>query len=176
MAQSMAVVTRMEIGSKLLGGGSGRGGRQPKTASYRNEKQKIETKANAPATSALEVKVKPLSLLRTHLGMKKEKKIMWVVVAMVEATEGHEPHEALEVAEAGKGVEVDVAPPTTNEENKQENPYVPLPNGPIDRSLLLSFKHHIAAAIWDNVIEDASLVNCALSFLLESYCCALSVI
>ncbi|KAK9126180.1 hypothetical protein Scep_015026 [Stephania cephalantha] len=49
------------------------------------------------------------SLLRTHLGIKKEKKIMCVVVAVVEATEGHEPHEALEEAKVGEGIEVGVA-------------------------------------------------------------------
>ncbi|KAK9125018.1 hypothetical protein Scep_013864 [Stephania cephalantha] len=58
----------------------------------------------------VEVRVKLSSLQRTHLGMKKEKKIIWVVVAVVEATEEHEPHEALEEAEVGERVKVGVAP------------------------------------------------------------------
>ncbi|KAK9101251.1 hypothetical protein Scep_024681 [Stephania cephalantha] len=51
--------------------------------------------------------------------------------------------------------------PTTNEEEQEEDPSAPLPSGPIDQSLLLSFKHHIAAAIWENVVRrsDASGVG-----------------
>ncbi|KAK9161159.1 hypothetical protein Syun_007500 [Stephania yunnanensis] len=55
----------------------------------------------------MEVRVKHSSLLMTHLGMKKENKIIWVVVAIVEATEGHK---ALQVAEVGEGAKVGVAP------------------------------------------------------------------
>ncbi|KAK9100688.1 hypothetical protein Scep_024118 [Stephania cephalantha] len=39
-----------------------------------------------------------------------EEKIMWVVVVVVEATEGQKPHEALEADEVGEEVEVSVAP------------------------------------------------------------------
>ncbi|KAK9111581.1 hypothetical protein Scep_019100 [Stephania cephalantha] len=51
MARSEAVVAREESGNVSLRGARGRGGRRPHTASYRNEKQKIEMKVNAPATS-----------------------------------------------------------------------------------------------------------------------------
>ncbi|KAK9125597.1 hypothetical protein Scep_014443 [Stephania cephalantha] len=44
--------------------------------------------------------------------------------------------------------------PTTNEEEQEEDMSAPLPGGPIDQSLLLGFKHHIAAAIWDNVVAS----------------------
>ncbi|KAK9131300.1 hypothetical protein Sjap_011787 [Stephania japonica] len=40
----------------------------------------------------------------------------------------------------------------------EDDPSAPFPGGPIDRSLLKSFKDHVAAAIWNN--EHRSLLKC----------------
>ncbi|KAK9139772.1 hypothetical protein Scep_009453 [Stephania cephalantha] len=75
----------------------------------------------------LEVRVKLPSLLRTHLGMKKENKIMWVVVAVVEATEGHE---ALQVAEPSKESQHDSAV------TQPKSSDVPRPDAPPPKRML----------------------------------------
>ncbi|KAK9088820.1 hypothetical protein Scep_027902 [Stephania cephalantha] len=51
MARSKAIVTSEKTSSKPLGSARGRGGRRPHATSYQKEKQKIEIKVNAPATS-----------------------------------------------------------------------------------------------------------------------------
>ncbi|KAK9168844.1 hypothetical protein Syun_000984 [Stephania yunnanensis] len=115
MAGSKAVVTREETGSEPLGGARGHGGRRPPIASYQKEKQKIETKVNAPATSKRAQKG-VLEDEGSHIAEHWERDLMIArggsqgeasqfsedslgneeieEVAMVEATEGHEPHEA----------------------------------------------------------------------------------
>ncbi|KAK9151018.1 hypothetical protein Syun_009327 [Stephania yunnanensis] len=50
MARSKAIVTKEETSSEPLGGAHGRGSRRPPIISYQKEKQKIDTKVNAPAT------------------------------------------------------------------------------------------------------------------------------
>ncbi|KAK9159381.1 hypothetical protein Syun_005722 [Stephania yunnanensis] len=113
MARSKAVVIREEIDSEPLGGARGRGAmstRARKGVLQDGGSHIAENRERDSMIARGGSAVKPPRLLRTHLGMKKENKIMWVLVAMVEANEGHEPHEALEAAEVGEGVEVGVAP------------------------------------------------------------------
>ncbi|KAK9168589.1 hypothetical protein Syun_000729 [Stephania yunnanensis] len=96
--------------SDPLGGARGRGGRRPQTTSYLKEKQKLETKVKAPEASTLALKSvvedegshiiehRERDLIiarggsqgeasessRTHLGMKKEKKVCFRLFAIFE--------------------------------------------------------------------------------------------
>ncbi|KAK9169016.1 hypothetical protein Syun_001156 [Stephania yunnanensis] len=138
MARSKAVVTREETVSDHLGGACGRGGRRPHTASYRKEKQNLETevKAQKASTHACKGVVEDEG---SHIAKHRERGLMiaqggsqgeafesskdslgneereeclscGVVVPVVEATEGHEPHEAVEEVEVREVVEVGVVP------------------------------------------------------------------
>ncbi|KAK9114777.1 hypothetical protein Syun_021574 [Stephania yunnanensis] len=46
-----------------------------------------------------------------------------------------------------------------NEEENEDDPSAPLPGGPIDRSMLKSFKNHIAAAIWNKHCSLLKWIN-----------------
>ncbi|KAK9166968.1 hypothetical protein Scep_002159 [Stephania cephalantha] len=131
MARSKAIVTREETGSDPLGGARGRGGWRPQIASYRKEKQKLETKVKAPKASTRARKA-VVEDEGSHIAEHQERDLMIArggsqgeasessedslgnekkeEVPVVEATEGHEPHEAVEEAEVGEVVEVGVVP------------------------------------------------------------------
>ncbi|KAK9142885.1 hypothetical protein Syun_012285 [Stephania yunnanensis] len=51
MARSKAIVSREENGNDPLKGAHGHGVRQPQTAAYRNEKQKLKIEVKAPKAS-----------------------------------------------------------------------------------------------------------------------------
>ncbi|KAK9158628.1 hypothetical protein Scep_005202 [Stephania cephalantha] len=131
IARSKAVVTKEETSSDPLGGARGRGGRRPQTASYRKEKQKLETNVKAPEAST-RARKGVVEDDGSHIAEHWERDLMIArggsqdetsessedslgneereEVPVVESIEGHEPHEAVEEAEVGKVVEVGVAP------------------------------------------------------------------
>ncbi|KAK9094950.1 hypothetical protein Scep_026419 [Stephania cephalantha] len=86
------------------------------------------------------------------LGNEERGEDLWVVIAVVEATEGHEPGtrggQGGYGSRGGSGTR-----PTTYEKKQEKDTSAPLPGGPIDWSLLLSLKDHIATAIRDNVVR-----------------------
>ncbi|KAK9157651.1 hypothetical protein Scep_004225 [Stephania cephalantha] len=174
MARSNAVVIREEAGREPLGGARGRGGRRPPTASAREEKQKIHMQASGPASSRRPRK----AVLQDESFNVAEHREMDLMIARGEtkgeASEssddslGNEEIEEEHIGGSSSGVGNRGTrgtrgtrsgrgsrgrrgnQPTTNEEEQDMS--APLPGGPIDWSLLLSFKYHIATVIWDNMV------------------------
>ncbi|KAK9125839.1 hypothetical protein Scep_014685 [Stephania cephalantha] len=102
------------------------GGRKPQTASYRKEKYKATKKEVARVRSR----------------------------ATSESSESREKgprDEENRITTAERPVPGSSSGATGgNVEEREHDPSVPLPGGPIDRSLLKSFKNYIAASIWNN--------------------------
>ncbi|KAK9106907.1 hypothetical protein Syun_022918 [Stephania yunnanensis] len=181
MARSKAVVTKDETGSNPLRDARGRGGRRPQIASYRKEKQKLETKVKTPEASTLsrkgvvededsyitEPRERDLIIARGgSQGEASESSEHSLGNEEIEessstsgggnqrtrVTRGDQGNRGGRGSRGGRGTR-----PTTNEEDQEKNSSTPLPGGPIDQSLLLSFKHHVAAAIWDNMVRSSSV-------------------
>ncbi|KAK9094433.1 hypothetical protein Scep_025902 [Stephania cephalantha] len=163
MARSKTSVTREEVGVEVSRANRGRGSRRPPTASYRKEKEKVDVKGKGKIAGN---RAKNLQLHDegSNIDTRRQKDL---VVAR-----GEDEAHASESSSSDSSAQVDTISTIVmwvgvlvfaGGHNEGESQWhlemcAPFLGGPLDGSLLKSFKDHVALAIWSN--EDRPILKC----------------